>query len=157
MAQPNWNLLHRDTQAVRVAVERSQYGENSEALYLTSGYVQPSAEAGARRFAGEEEGYTYARAGNPTVTSFEQRLAALEGTEAAVSTSGDDRPVTGGDQWYSSLTASRVRFTAHSPTSNMSGSAPNRRRRRPLPGCHPCLARRPRGHGRRLRPGHRIG
>ena len=45
------------------------------------------AEAGARRFAGEEEGYTYARAGNPTVTSFEQRLAALEGTEAAVSTS----------------------------------------------------------------------
>lgn len=87
MAQPNWNLLHRDTQAVRVAVERSQYGENSEALYLTSGYVQPSAEAGARRFAGEEEGYTYARAGNPTVTSFEQRLAALEATEAAVSTS----------------------------------------------------------------------
>ena len=45
--------LHRDTLAVRVAVERSQYGENSEALYLTSGYVQPSAEASARRFAGD--------------------------------------------------------------------------------------------------------
>ena len=79
--------LHRDTLAVRVAVERSQYGENSEALYLTSGYVQPSAEASARRFAGDEEGYTYARSGNPTVTSFEMRLAALEGTEAAIATS----------------------------------------------------------------------
>ena len=79
--------LHRDTLAVRVAVERSQYGENSEALYLTSGYVQPSAEASARRFAGDEEGYTYARSGNPTVTSFEMRLAAMEGTEAAIATS----------------------------------------------------------------------
>lgn len=78
--------LHRDTLAVREAVERSQYGENSEALYLTSGYVQPSADASARRFAGEEDGYTYGRTGNPTVTSFEQRLAAMEGTEAAMAT-----------------------------------------------------------------------
>lgn len=79
--------LHLDTLAVRVAAERSQYGENSEALYLTSGYVQPSAEASARRFAGEEDGYTYGRSGNPTVTSFEMRLAALEGSEAALATS----------------------------------------------------------------------
>ena len=78
--------LHRDTLAVREAVERSQYGENSEALYLTSGYVQPNAEAGARRFAGDEEGFTYGRYGNPTVASFEQRLAALEGAEACIST-----------------------------------------------------------------------
>ena len=78
--------LHRDTLAVRAAVQRSQYGENSEALYLTSGYVQPSAEAAARRFAGEEEGYTYGRYGNPTVASLEQRLAALEGSEACMST-----------------------------------------------------------------------
>ena len=78
--------LHPDTLAVRVAAPRSPYGENSEALYLTSGYVQPSAEASARRFAGEEEGYTYGRSGNPTVTSFEQRLAALEGTEACMAT-----------------------------------------------------------------------
>ncbi len=78
--------LHRDTLAVRAAVDRSQYGENSEALYLTSGYVQPSAEAAARRFAGDEEGYTYGRYGNPTVASFEQRLAALEGAEACIST-----------------------------------------------------------------------
>ncbi len=78
--------LHPDTIAVRTAVGRSQYGENSEALYLTSGYVQPSAEAAARRFAGDEDGYTYGRYGNPTVSSFEQRLAALEGTEAAIGT-----------------------------------------------------------------------
>ncbi len=79
--------LRLQTLAVRAAVERSQYGENSEALYLTSGYVQPSAEISARRFAGEEEGYTYGRSGNPTVSSFEQRLAALEGTEACMATS----------------------------------------------------------------------
>jgi O-succinylhomoserine sulfhydrylase len=79
--------LRLQTLAVRAAVERSQYGENSEALFLTSGYVQPSAEISARRFAGEEEGYTYGRSGNPTVSSFEQRLAALEGTEACMATS----------------------------------------------------------------------
>ncbi len=79
--------LRLQTLAVRAAVERSQYGENSEALYLTSGYVQPSAEASARRFAGEDEGYTYGRSGNPTVSSMEQRLAALEGTEACMATS----------------------------------------------------------------------
>jgi O-succinylhomoserine sulfhydrylase len=79
--------LHRDTLAVREAVARTPYGENSEALFLTSGYVQPSAEAAARRFAGDEEGYTYGRYGNPTVTSFEQRLAALEGAQACISTS----------------------------------------------------------------------
>jgi O-succinylhomoserine sulfhydrylase len=79
--------LHIDTLAVRAAVERSQYGENSEALYLTSGYVQPDAETAARRFAGEEEGYTYARLGNPTVASMEMRLAALEGAEACIGTS----------------------------------------------------------------------
>jgi len=79
--------LHIDTLAVRAAVERSQYGENSEALYLTSGYVQPDAETAAGRFAGEEEGYTYARLGNPTVASMEMRLAALEGAEACIGTS----------------------------------------------------------------------
>jgi len=79
--------LHLQTLAVRAAVERSQYGENSEALYLTSGYVQSSAESQARRFAGEEEGDTYGRSGNPTVRSMEQRLAALEGSEACLATS----------------------------------------------------------------------
>jgi O-succinylhomoserine sulfhydrylase len=79
--------LHPDTLAVRVGIERSQYGENSEALYLTSGFVQPDAETSARRFAGTEEGFTYARTSNPTVAAFEQRLAALEGTEAAIAAS----------------------------------------------------------------------
>ena len=83
---PSPSVLHRDTQSVRAAVARSQYGENSEALYLTSGYVQPDAATAARRFAGEEDGYTYARLGNPTVSSMEQRLAALEGTEACIGT-----------------------------------------------------------------------
>ena len=78
--------LHPQTLAVRAAVERTAYGENSEALFLTSGYVQPSADASARRFAGEEDGYTYGRSGNPTVSSFEMRLAAMEGTEACMAT-----------------------------------------------------------------------
>ncbi len=78
--------LHRDTLAVRQALPRSVYGEHSEALYLTSSFVQPDAETAARRFAGEEDGYTYTRTSNPTVTSFEQRLAALEGTESAIGT-----------------------------------------------------------------------
>ncbi len=79
--------LHRDTLAVHAAIEKSQYGENSEALYLTSSFVQPNAETAARRFAMEEDGFTYTRVGNPTVSSMELRLAALEGTEAAIATS----------------------------------------------------------------------
>ena len=79
--------LHPDTLAVRAGIECSQYGENSEALYLTSGFVQPDAETSARRFAGTEDGFTYARTSNPTVAAFEKRLAALEGTEAAIGAS----------------------------------------------------------------------
>lgn len=79
--------LRRETLAVRAALPASQWGENSEALYLTSGFVQPDAETSARRFANPQEGYTYGRTSNPTVTSFEQRLAALEGTEGAIATS----------------------------------------------------------------------
>ena len=79
--------LHPDTLAVRQALPRSQYGEHSEALYLSSSFVQPDAATAARRFAGEEDGYTYTRTSNPTVTSFEQRLAAMEGTESAIATS----------------------------------------------------------------------
>ena len=79
--------LHPETLAVRQSVPRSHYGENSEALYLTSSFVQPDAATAARRFAGEEEGYTYSRTSNPTVSAFEQRLTALEGTEAVIGTS----------------------------------------------------------------------
>ena len=79
--------LHRDTLALRSGLAPSQYGEHSEALFLTSGFVQPDAETSARRFAGTEAGFTYSRTSNPTVASFEQRLAALEGTEAAIGAS----------------------------------------------------------------------
>ncbi len=78
--------LHPDTLAVRVSIPRSGYGEHSEALYLTSCFVQPDAETSARRFAMQEEGYTYTRTANPSVTAFERRLAALEGAEAAIAT-----------------------------------------------------------------------
>ena len=78
--------LHPDTLAVRVGIDASAYGENSEALYLTSCFVQPDAATSARRFAGEEDGYTYSRTSNPSVTAFERRLAALEGAEAAIGT-----------------------------------------------------------------------
>ena len=79
--------LHRDTLALRTGLAPSQHGEHSEALFLTSGFVQPDAETSARRFAGTEAGFTYSRTSNPTVASFEQRLAALEGTEAAIGAS----------------------------------------------------------------------
>jgi O-succinylhomoserine sulfhydrylase len=79
--------LHRDTLAVRAALPPSQHGEHSEALYLTSGFVQSDAETAAHRFANPQEGYTYGRTSNPTVSSFEQRLAAMEGTEAAIGAS----------------------------------------------------------------------
>jgi O-succinylhomoserine sulfhydrylase len=79
--------LHLQTLAVREAEAKSQFGENSEALYLTSSFVQPDAATAARRFAGEEDGYIYSRFTNPTVASMEQRLAALEGTEACMGTS----------------------------------------------------------------------
>ena len=79
--------LHLDTLAVRMSVDKSQYGENSEALYLSSSFTQPDSETAARRFAGEEDGYVYSRFTNPTVTAMEKRLAALEGTESCIGTS----------------------------------------------------------------------
>ena len=79
--------LHRDTLAVRAAVDKSQYGENSEALFLTSSFTQPDCETAARRFAGEEEGFIYSRFTNPTTASMEKRLAALEGAEDCIGTS----------------------------------------------------------------------
>ncbi|MGC4364988.1 O-succinylhomoserine sulfhydrylase [Hydrogenophaga sp. R2] len=86
MSKPLPEGLHRDTLAVRAAVDKTQYGENAEALFLTSSFTQPDSETAARRFAGEEDGYIYSRFSNPTVASMEQRLAALEGMEACVGT-----------------------------------------------------------------------
>ncbi len=73
-----------ETLAIRAGQERSQFGEHAEALYLTSSFVFKSAAEAARRFSGEEDGYVYARFSNPTVTMFEERLAALEGAEDCV-------------------------------------------------------------------------
>ena len=70
------------TQAVRGGTWRSEHGETSEALFLTSGYTYDNAETVAARFAGEEVGMTYSRLQNPTVEMLEQRIALLEGAEA---------------------------------------------------------------------------
>ncbi len=74
------------TKAVHGGSERSQFGETSEALFLTSGYVYRSAEEAAARFKGEDDGFIYSRFSNPTVGMFEQRMAELEGAEAAWAT-----------------------------------------------------------------------
>jgi O-succinylhomoserine sulfhydrylase len=76
-----------DTLAVREGLPPSQYGENSEALYLSSSFVHPDAATAARRFANEEDAFVYSRFSNPTVTMMERRLAALEGTTGCIGTS----------------------------------------------------------------------
>ena len=70
------------TQAVRGGTARSEWGETSEALFLTSGYAYDCAGDAAARFAGEQLGMTYSRLQNPTVQMLEQRIALLEGAEA---------------------------------------------------------------------------
>ncbi|MCX7672045.1 MAG: O-succinylhomoserine sulfhydrylase [Thiobacillaceae bacterium] len=77
-------ILHPETLAIRTGTTRSPFGEHSEALFLTSSFVFGSAAEAAARFAGTEPGPIYARFTNPTVSMFEQRLAALEGAERCV-------------------------------------------------------------------------
>ncbi|MEZ5930389.1 MAG: O-succinylhomoserine sulfhydrylase [Alphaproteobacteria bacterium] len=74
------------TQAIHGGCTRSQFGENAEALFLTSGFRYQQAEDAADRFADRQDGYTYSRLGNPTVRCFEERLALLEGAEDAAAT-----------------------------------------------------------------------
>jgi O-succinylhomoserine sulfhydrylase len=75
-----------ETLAVHAGIKRSQFNEHSEALFLTSSYVFDSAAQAAARFIGAEPGNIYSRFTNPTVTMFEERLAALEGAEQCVAT-----------------------------------------------------------------------
>lgn len=75
-----------DTLAIRAGQVRSAEGEHAEAIFPTSSYVFESAEQAAARFSGDDEGNVYSRYTNPTVRNFEQRIAALEGGEAAVAT-----------------------------------------------------------------------
>lgn len=77
---------HLDTLAVRAGYVRSHEGEHSESIYMTSSYVFKSAAEAAARFSGEEPGNVYSRYTNPTVRTFQDRIAALEGGEAAVAT-----------------------------------------------------------------------
>ena len=81
-----WRDLHPDTLLVHAGTLRSSFGETSEALFLTQGHVYPTAEACEARFAGEDDGFIYARFSNPTVAMFEARMAAFEGAEAARAT-----------------------------------------------------------------------
>lgn len=78
--------LHPETRLVHEGTLRSSFGETSEALFLTQGHVYDSAEQCEARFLGKNDGFIYARFSNPTVQMFEQRMAALEGAEAARAT-----------------------------------------------------------------------
>ena len=72
------------TLAVHSGTARSPWGETSEAMFLTSGYVYDSAEAAEARFKGEAPGFIYSRFANPTVRMFEERMIELEGAEDAL-------------------------------------------------------------------------
>ncbi len=72
------------TKLVHGGVTRSPFAETSEALFLTQGFVYPSAEAAEARFNGEDPGFIYSRYANPTVAMFEERIALLEGAEGAI-------------------------------------------------------------------------
>ncbi len=82
------------TRLVHGGTTRSPFGETSEAMFLTQGFVYDSAEEAAARFAGEAEGYIYSRYANPTVSMFEERIAALEGAEGAIGTASGMAAVT---------------------------------------------------------------
>lgn len=81
------NHLQPETLALHTGIHRSQFNEHSEAMYLTSSFVFDSAAQAAARFSGDEPGNIYSRFTNPTVTAFEERLAALENAETCIATS----------------------------------------------------------------------
>ncbi len=74
------------TRLVHDGARRSQFNETSEAIFLTQGFVYPDAESAEARFKGEDPGFVYARYGNPTIAMFEDRIAGLEGAQAAFAT-----------------------------------------------------------------------
>ncbi|MDR2689847.1 MAG: O-succinylhomoserine sulfhydrylase [Azoarcus sp.] len=78
--------LAPETLAIRAGIERSQFGEHSEALYLTSSFVFDNAAQAAARFSGDDDGNVYSRFSNPTVATLQTRLAALEGGQACIAT-----------------------------------------------------------------------
>ncbi len=86
--------LRAATRLVHGGTMRSQFGETSEAMFLTQGYVYPDMEAAEARFKGESPGFIYSRFSNPTVAMFEERMALLEGAEAARATASGMAAVT---------------------------------------------------------------
>lgn len=88
---PNWETA---TRAIRSGSHKTEYGEHSEAMFLTSSFVFDSAAQAAARFAGEEEGNVYARFTNPSVQMFEERLAQLEDTEYCLATASGMAAIT---------------------------------------------------------------
>ena len=83
----NTSSSHPETLGVRAGSAHTEFGENSEAMFLTSSFVFNSAAQAAARFGGQEPGNIYSRFTNPTVTMFQDKLAALEGAEFCVATS----------------------------------------------------------------------
>jgi len=92
--KPAPKSLRPATQLVHGGTTRSPFGETSEALFLTQGFVYESAEAAEARFKGEAPGFVYSRYANPTVAMFEERMALLEGAEAARATASGMAAVT---------------------------------------------------------------
>ncbi len=92
--KPDMKTLHPATQLVHGGTNRSQFGETSEALFLTQGFAYPDMETAELRMKGAEPGYVYSRYANPTVTMFEERMALLEGAEAARATASGMAAVT---------------------------------------------------------------
>ena len=116
--QPTWQTRNwaPATQLVHGGTLRSQFGETSEALFLTQGYVYDSAEQAEARFKGEDPGFIYSRFANPTVAMFEQRMCLLEGAEDARATATGMAAVT------AALLCTSRPATTSSPARAMFGS-----------------------------------
>src|SRR5215213_4002373 len=94
MTSPQTPDYRLETRLVHEGHQRTPFGETSEALFLTQGFVYESAKSAERRFLNEEPGYSYSRYSNPTIDAFEQRIASLEGAEAARATASGMAAVT---------------------------------------------------------------
>src|SRR5882724_13496026 len=86
--------LRPATTAIHGGILRSQFGENSEAIFMTQSYVYETAEAAEARFKGDDPGFIYSRYANPTVAMFEERMRLLEGAGASRATASGMAAVT---------------------------------------------------------------
>ena len=116
----------RQTELVRGGLERSDFLETAEAIYMTSGYVYRSAEEAEAAFKGNIDRYIYGRYGNPTVTMFEERLRTLEGAEACRATASRAT-------WARPRSRCRERRCSCSRRTSRSGAASDASRSGPSP------------------------